>query len=372
MEMSDKQIMSRPPAEQVFLEAEKRKRYEPPEIGITLYDLQLNPVKKWDIPAERIRVKNCNLYILSGQQSKLFRGQKRIKAKVDGKLNLEKTLIKYDKDGKYLWHYTNKHNMHHDFQVLDEDRILLIEHYNLPLEFKKLIRDGMRKKEDILTDSFFIINEKGEELWRWNIFDRFNVNTCGKKSCATDFSNVRHRQANQDWTHVNTITLIPENKYYPKDKRFKPGNIMFIVRNWSGAYIIDYPSGNIVWESYGDFLEGGFDSPHDIQMIPEGYPGAGNMLVLDNGAGRGFSRVVEFNPAINDLVWKYEAGKDFFTPTRGAVQRLKDGRTLISEDARGRFFIVNSKGEIELERKDKDSGHMLSMRAKMLNFGGCL
>ena len=77
-------------------------------------------------------------------------------------------------------------------------------------------------------------------------------------------------------------------------------------------------------------------------MIAKGLPGAGNILVLDNGSvvHKGESYILEINPTSKKVEWVYDAGKDFWTGSRGSTQRLANGNTLISEDNTGRIFEV--------------------------------
>jgi hypothetical protein len=102
-------------------------------------------------------------------------------------------------------------------------------------------------------------------------------------------------------------------------------------------------------------------------MIPKGFPGAGNILVFDNGflsgyppaPGRGYSRVVEFNPVTLDIVWVYQqplptppAGDNFapfYSNFISSAQRLLNGDTFIAEGSTGRIFEVNPQGTIVWE-----------------------
>ena len=91
---------------------------------------------------------------------------------------------------------------------------------------------------------------------------------------------------------------------------------------------------------------------HDAHLIPTGLPGAGNLLVFDNGGSSGYgfaepdraagprstsartSRVLEIDPVTLALVWSYTAPNFFSTNISGA-QRLPNGNTLITEGAAG-------------------------------------
>lgn len=96
-------------------------------------------------------------------------------------------------------------------------------------------------------------------------------------------------------------------------------------------------------------------------MIRGGLPGAGNILIFDNGSDGGYpkkariySRVIEIDPVTKEIVWQY-CGNDFssvfhfFSPRISGAQRLPNGNTLICEGLYGRFFEVTQQGEIVWE-----------------------
>ena len=105
---------------------------------------------------------------------------------------------------------------------------------------------------------------------------------------------------------------------------------------------------------------------HNVHFIPKGLPGAGNILVFDNGGqsgygkpssialdGRGIyaratSRVLEIDPVKLKLVWSYTSPTFFATNISGA-QRLPNGNTLITEGPGGRIFEVTNAGAIVWE-----------------------
>jgi hypothetical protein len=127
--------------------------------------------------------------------------------------------------------------------------------------------------------------------------------------------------------------------------------------------IIDRETGQIVWRVGPDYSKnteagqklGPVVGMHNAHMIPKGLPGAGNILVFDNGgyAGYGllgvpihylrfYSRVIEFNPVTYDIVWEYERKDDprFYSDRISGVQRLPNGNTLVCEGSKGRVFEV--------------------------------
>jgi uncharacterized protein (UPF0248 family) len=99
-------------------------------------------------------------------------------------------------------------------------------------------------------------------------------------------------------------------------------------------------------------------------MIPLGLPGAGNILVFDNGAGTGYplkkrapgySRVVEIDPETKQVVWAYDARqsgqnvRDFWSDIVSSADRLPNGNTMICQGARGRIFEIDPTGAIVWE-----------------------
>ena len=82
----------------------------------------------------------------------------------------------------------------------------------------------------------------------------------------------------------------------------------------------------------------------------------GNILIFDNGPHRvdqmfPFSRVIEVNPATNEIVWKFQEAfpPNFFSDRISNAQRLPNGNTLINEGMFGRFFEVTPAGEVVWE-----------------------
>jgi hypothetical protein len=104
---------------------------------------------------------------------------------------------------------------------------------------------------------------------------------------------------------------------------------------------------------------------HDEHIIPEGLPGAGDLLVFDNEGASGFpptrlsttwgSQVLKINPITRQIVWQYN-GLDsdraiwsFGSAFISSARRLPSGNTLIDEGMDGRFFQVRPAGEIVWE-----------------------
>jgi hypothetical protein len=107
--------------------------------------------------------------------------------------------------------------------------------------------------------------------------------------------------------------------------------------------------------------------PHNVQWIPEGHPGAGHLLVFNNGQGRpggehssveelvlplepgkGFARAGRaFGPP--DPVWSYSDKAGFYAAFISGCQRLPSGNTLVCDGPKGRVFEVTRAGTIVWE-----------------------
>jgi hypothetical protein len=114
---------------------------------------------------------------------------------------------------------------------------------------------------------------------------------------------------------------------------------------------------------------------HDASWIPDDHPGAGNILVFNNGTGRPggrFSSIVEIRPPV-DADGRYSMGEgDRFGPDEpvwesilpdrfhadfiSGAQRLPNGNTLVCSGPRGRFLEVTPNGEIVWEYRNPFSG----------------
>lgn len=202
---------------------------------------------------------------------------------------------------------------------------------------------------------------------------------------------------------LNDMQALGPNRFYPSDTRFHPDNIMIDSREACFLAILEKATGRVVWRmgpeypaSY-DNSQKAFSGPlprrvdsiagqHDAHLIPEGLPGAGNVMVFDNQGASGFppvylemfpgSRVLEIDPVRREIVWQYDASRSgqpfwtFFSSFISSARRLPNGNTLICEGMHGRSFQVTIEGEIVWEYvspvfgqwadHDVDSGGRLS------------
>lgn len=106
---------------------------------------------------------------------------------------------------------------------------------------------------------------------------------------------------------------------------------------------------------------------HDAHWIAEGLPGAGRLLIFNNGLGRrdgAYSSVIEIEPPMeaggryryetgkpfgpSRPQWEYVAAKktDFYSSRISGAQRLRNGNTLICSGETGRIFEIDREGKV--------------------------
>ncbi len=236
-------------------------------------------------------------------------------------------------------------------------------------------------------DRLIEVDANGDIVWEWVASDHVEelgfsaaarraikaAAGAGAGRGAGDGRGAAQGRGSFDWLHVNSATYVGPNRWFDAgDRRFAPDNVIISSRQASVVAIIAR-DGKIAWRLGPDFSESkelrairqmiGQHHPH---LIPKGLPGAGNLLVFDNGGASGYgfvtpaaldgansfaranSRVLEINPVTLELVWSYN-GPRFYSTNISGAQRLPNGNTLITEGAHGRLFEVASDRKIVWE-----------------------
>jgi len=189
-----------------------------------------------------------------------------------------------------------------------------------------------------------------------------------------------------DWLHINSMSLLGRNRWFDQygDTRFHPRNIIIASRRASFLAIISADTGAVVWRLGPDLSPGMVGAgvgqlvgPHHAHMVPQGLPGAGNILVFDNGGRAGYggatgypryerwhSRVVEIDPRDMQKVWEYgpTVGTDMlFSAALGSAQRLPSGNTFITSGLEGRLLEVTPTGDVVWRLQIKDGSAMAAI-----------
>lgn len=254
----------------------------------------------------------------------------------------------------------------------------------------------------LIDDVIWEVDWEGNVLWQWHgweHFEQMGFDEVARRAIKTVPVLVGDPDQT-DYLHINSISWLGPNRWYDQgDLRFHPDNIIFDGRSCNLSGIIarhDHPdgewkSGDIVWRvgphftpAYPEHKLRQVIGQHMVHIIPRGLPGAGNILMFDNGgyAGfgplvsgstrgtwpntlRDFSRIVEFNPITLERVWEWTQPKptadydgdgdikgkerQFLSTFNSGVQRLQNGNTLVCEALAGRVFELTQEGDIVWE-----------------------
>jgi Arylsulfotransferase (ASST) len=281
-----------------------------------------------------------------------------------------KTIGVVDWNGKIVWQW-GEHapgdaaQQHHDWSRLPNGNTLVLSILNHAIPGFVLPRS--------LDDAIYEVAPNGEIVWRWIAADHLDEFGFTAESLAL----VRQSKL-PDYLHLNSMKPVGPNHWFREgDARFNTENIIISSREANVIAIIAKQTGQIVWRlgpTYAASPAGPRRLPavidqisgqHDPQIIPEGLPGAGNLLVFDNQGEAGYpaaelrlrhgSRVLEIDPVKEQIIWEYTGGYSdlpdwtFHSSFISDARRLPNGNTFIDEGMNGRFFQVTPAGEIVWE-----------------------
>ncbi|MGI9258065.1 MAG: aryl-sulfate sulfotransferase [Gammaproteobacteria bacterium] len=347
--------------------------------GAVLVDMNGNLVRRFeDIPGSPIR-------ILPGGHVMGRSGEAVVQYDWDGNevWRFDRTEQIEDDEGNLVW----SSRQHHDWQreglpagyfspaqtpMIDRGRtlILAVKNLTVPEIMPRRLRD----------DYVLEVSWDGEILWDWLPSDHVDELGFSEEERYAIYHHASWNEDTQssDWLHFNSLSYLGPNRWYDAgDERFHPDNVIFSSREANIVAIVAR-SGNIVWRMGPDYRAtpetqaiGQVIGQHHPHLIPEGLPGAGNLMVFDNGGGAGYgapnpispdgrhvverysSRILEINPVTMEKVWEYSfpghGSFRFFSFNVSMAQRLPNGNTLITEGATGRVFEVTVDHEIVWE-----------------------
>jgi hypothetical protein len=217
-------------------------------------------------------------------------------------------------------------------------------------------------------DRLIEVSPDGKIVWEWTAAEHIDELgfAADARAAIKAAAGVNAARGSFDWLHINSATYVGPNRWFDAgDTRFAPNNVIISSRQASLLAIVGR-DGSIVWRLGPDFSASEelrkirqIIGQHHAHLIPKGLPGAGNVLVFDNGGSSGYgfagpiapdgvgafaratSRVLEIDPVTLELKWSYAAPR-FFSTNISSAQRLPNGNTLITEGAGGRMFEVTN------------------------------
>lgn len=330
----------------------------------------------------------------------------------------------FDWDSNVVWEYDygdERHCQHHDIEPLPSGNVLIVAWERKTRD--EAIQAGREpelvSEMGIWPDHIIEVKPQGDSggtiVWEWHVWDHLvqsfdkakdnygsvvehpelvDINyvgvepregpDVGRRLRALGYlSGPDHggpHEQRPDWNHTNAIDHDPVND-----------QIILSVLEFHEIWVIDhsttteeaashkggrwgrggdllYRCGNPLAHGVGRFEDQTLFAQHDAQSIERGLPGAGNVLVFNNGRGRiypgkefstveelalpfdrksGYRRADTFGFVPCKVEWKYGDGKAqrFFSGHISGAQRLPNGNTLICSGEEGRVFEVTSKGD---------------------------
>ena len=231
-------------------------------------------------------------------------------------------LIELGWDSEVVWEYRDA-MMHHAYERLANGDTLVVRWEKLPVPYLRQVQGGHHHPDDgdvMWGDAVRKIDPSGNVLEEWRSWEHFDF----------DHDRICPLESHKEWTHSNALDVGPAGQWLIS---FRLTDTVAIVDPASGEFRWKWGPGYLSHQHAATFLENG------------------NVLILDNGChrrrGPSFSRVVEVNPANNEVVWTYQATPivAFYSFMGSGAERLENGNTFITEATTGRMFEVTAEGE---------------------------
>ena len=294
---------------------------------------------------------------------------------------------RYDWDGELTWDFsynTTEVRLHHDIcPIPGSSNVLMIAwEYKTEAEAIEAGRDPASISQGSLWPLHIIEVEPdgltgGNIVWEWHVWDHLiqdfdptkeNYGVVADHPGKIDINFFRN--GNADWIHANSIDYNPDLR-----------QIVISTPFLSEAWIISHrttteeaagPAGDLMyrWGNPRAYGRGGVEDQqfffnHGVEFIPAGLPGAGNLIVFNNGNGRpdgAYSTVEEltlplnrkgtfdiepgqaYGPSTAEILFTGDPPGGFYSSGLSGAQRLPNGNTLICKgrnsgaSALGGFF----------------------------------
>ena len=298
--------------------------------------------------------------------------------------------IKIDPERNVVWRYSRL-PQNHDLLTLPNGNVLSLSHVHAEALALGANPDNVPcplLRGPVVVEIRPIGPDDGEVVWRWSALDHlvqdfdpekpnYGVVADHPELVDVNFHLLQAKcdiRGRADWLHPNALAYNAELD-----------QIMLTVRRFSEIWIIDHSTsiaeaaghtggnsgkgGDLLYRwgnprayQRGTVADQRLFGPHNAHWIPEGLPGAGNVLIFNNGNERGYSSVDEvalpadgYNYRLDEgapygpdkVVWRYAADPphSFHAHQGSGAQRLPNGATLITDGPSHRIFEVSREGE---------------------------
>jgi len=235
----------------------------------------------------------------------------------------DQRLMRLDRRSNRLW--SVRARFHHDFQLGGDGRIyaLIRREDRIP---------AIDPEVDCVVDWVEVLSPDGEVLDELSVLDAIRRSPYAYLLPLSEVGTFDREDGAIDVLHTNHVEVF-DGHLAERSPLFARGNLLLSLRALSAVVILDGTTHQVLWLWGPNNLL----YQHDPTPLDDGH-----LLIFDNGIKH--SRVVELDPLTEKIVWRYTAG-DLFSRTRGSVQRLPNGNTLITASNTGYVFEVTPEGE---------------------------
>jgi len=302
-----------------------------------------------------------------------------------------------DWDSRRLWYYryANAHTqLHHDIEWMPNGNILMIawEAKSVDQALRAGRNPDLLSEDGLWPDKIIEVqptsSDSGKIVWQWHVWDhliqdldstRLNFGKISAHPELLDLNFVKtNHHTSADWLHTNSIAY-----------NSTLDQILISSRHTDEIYIIDHSTttAEAATHSGGRYGHGGdilyrWGNPavyragtsvnhtlfeqHDAHWIAQGLPGAGHLLIFNNGnpgSGGQYSSIDEIALPLNPdgsysftgtyfgpekASWSYtaEIPHDFYAKIMSGAQRLSNGNTIFCNAATGLIQEVSASKNI--------------------------
>ena len=310
----------------------------------------------------------------------------------------------WDFDGNLVWDFSYRSEErlpHHDVAILPNGNVLAVAwEKKTPDETRQMgRRENLVPDEALWPDMLIEFEPQPPDgariVWEWHSWDHMVQDTdptldgYGVPSEHPDRIDINGDQAGtlnppanptSDIFHTNAVAYNPALD-----------QIIMSVPNFNELWVIDHSTttdeaagssggrsgkgGDLLYrwgnpQTYGRGTpqDQRFGFEHDTRWIPQGRPGAGNIMIFSNrtpGPDGNYSQVYELAPPIDaqgrylvpadgpfgptEPIWTYSDPATFQATYISGAERLENGNTLVNSGPQGRMFEVTPDGEIAWE-----------------------
>ncbi|MFH1408767.1 MAG: arylsulfotransferase family protein, partial [Nanoarchaeota archaeon] len=244
-------------------------------------------------------------------------------------------IIKLDWNSSLNLGAFQRNRPHHDMEISDEGEVL-----SLQRGFINISCTSPECPVTVIADAIMLMNQSLEPLQTISLYPLFvkDINLGPDVFKQRDQAVLHNNSEFFDTLHANSIETLPRDV----SGLGRKGDALISLRAINTIAVIDLSYQEVVWRwGAGDVV-----MQHHPTLLDNDH-----VLLFDNRGNEGYSRVIELDPVSKEIVWDYRGKppESFFSPSRGANQRLPNGNTLITESDKGHVFEITPQGEIVWE-----------------------